>query len=67
MYELIKITDQLTSLFMSHKDEVLIASLLLNLAMLCALVSGQVSRTQTQKQQDKAKAAIYNPKPFRKD
>lgn len=66
MNELIKFTDQLTALFMNHKDAVLLASLLLNLGMLCALVSMQASRSQTQKQQDKAKAAIYNPKPFRK-
>ena len=57
----------ITELFALYKDEVLIASLILNLVMLIALVSTQSARTQAQKQQDKVKAAIYNPKPFRKD
>lgn len=57
----------ITELFALYKDEVLIASLILNLVMLIALVSTQSAKTQAQKQQDKAKQAIYNPKPFRKD
>ena len=66
MIEFINITNYLTNLFATYKDEVLISSLVLNICMLLVLLM-QTTRKHEQIQQDKIKAAIYNPKPFRKD
>jgi hypothetical protein len=66
MNEFIKITDHLIALFTIYKDEILVLSLTLNMCMLLILLM-QATRKQGRTQQDKAKAAIYNPKPFRKN
>ncbi|MFZ6681210.1 hypothetical protein ACO0LI_25215 [Undibacterium sp. Tian12W] len=66
MNELIKITDHLIALFAIYKDEILVLSLTLNMCLLLILLM-QATRNHGQTQQDKAKAAIYNPKPFRKN
>lgn len=67
MTALIEFTDQLTKLFAVYKNEGLIASLPLNLLMLFLLIAMQSAKAQIQKQQDKVKAAIYNPRQFRKE